>query len=111
MKEIDLNVVVEEVTKQINETDYDITEWCGLEVAAMIVTNIYVTNDIMSGFGQDLRELDISIISSEQRISLIFQGASTYVKKDTAICKYESLDEDVYTILVMIQACFDKLNW
>lgn len=110
MKELDLSRVYEEAMTQIDQTDWDIVEWCGRTVAALAVTNIYATNDICRGFGQDFKELDVSIISSPNRISLIYFSAATFVKSDTPICGYESLSEDIYSILVNIQACFDRLD-
>lgn len=110
MKEINLSLVYEEAMTQVNDNEWDIAEWCGKTIAALAVTNIYATNDICRGFGQDFKELDISIISSPNRISLIAWSAATFVRSDIPICGYESLSEDIYSILVNIQACFDRLD-
>lgn len=110
MKELNLSLVYEEAVTQIDGNDWDIAEWCGKTVAALAVTNIYATNDICRGFGQDFMELDISVISSPKRISLIYGIESTFVRSDVPICGYESLSEDIYSILVNIQACFDRLD-
>lgn len=111
MKEMDLNVVAAEAARQIEQNDYDLTDWCGKQIAAMIVTNIYVTNDVMKGYGQDLSDLSLSVISSKHRISIIFFKTASMVKSDVPICGYESLEEDIYSILVHIQACFDRLDY
>lgn len=110
MKVLDLNEVINEVYTQLDETDWSLTDWVGRTLAAMTVTNIYATNDVCRGFGQDYKELEISVISSPNRISLIMFGAATFVQSDVTICGYESLKDDVYSILVNIQACFDRLN-
>lgn len=110
MKVTSLSEVYEETTRQLLANDWDVVEWLGYNASALIVTNIYTTNDICRGFGQDYKEIDVSVISSPHRISLIVMGVGTYVKSDTTICGYESLEEDIYSILVLIQACFDKLD-
>lgn len=110
MKELNLSLVYEEAITQIENNEWDIAEWCGKTVAALAVTNIYATNDICRGFGQDFKEMDISIISSSNRISLIAWGTSTFVRSDTPICGYESLSDDIWAILVYVQACFDRID-
>lgn len=110
MKVLNLSEVYEEVNRQLSTQDWDVVSWMGNTVASLMVTNIYTTNDICRGFGQDYKELQISLISSPNRISLIMMGAGTFVKSDEPICGYESLEEDVYSILVNIQACFDRLD-
>lgn len=110
MKVLNLSEVYEEAKSQLESAEWDISDIMGLTVATLIVTNIYSTNDICRGYGQDYRELDISIISSPHRISVIMMGAATFVKSDKVICGYENLSEDIYSILVNIQACIDRLN-
>lgn len=110
MKVLDLNEVINEVYSQLDETEWSLTDWVGRTLAATTVTNIYVTNDVCRGFGQDYKELEVSIISSPYRISLIMFDGATMVKSDETICGYESLKEDIHSILVNIQACFDRLD-
>lgn len=110
MKVLNLSEVYEEAKSQLQSAEWDISDIMGLTVSTLIVTNIYSTNDICRGYGQDYGELDISIISSPHRISVIMMGAATFVKSDKAICGYENLSEDIYSILVNIQACIDRLN-
>lgn len=110
MKVLNLSEVYEEAKSQLESAEWDISDIMGLTVSTLIVTNIYSTNDICRGYGQDYRELDISIISSPHRISVIMMGAATFVKSDKTICGYENLSEDIYSILVNIQACIDRLN-
>lgn len=110
MKVLNLSEVYAEAKTQIETAEWDIAGLMGTTVATLIVTNIYSTNDICRGFGQDYKDLDISIISSPHRISVIMYGAATFVKSDQTICGYENLQEDIYSILVNIQACIDRLD-
>lgn len=109
MKELDLNKIATEAQRQIEEADYTLAEWAGVQIATMIVSNVYVTSNFTSGFGQDFNELGFSIISSPNRISLICDRDMTWIKVDPKICLYEDLAGDIECILQAIQACFDDL--
>ena len=55
MKEQDLNVVLRMAQMTI-EMDYpDIEVAFGAECAALMITNVYMMNDLTTGFGQDVK--------------------------------------------------------
>lgn len=109
MKILDYNKIAEEAQKQIEEQDWTLADWAGAQIATMIVTNIYVTSDIASGFGQDFNDLGFSVVSSPTRISLICEEDMTWIKIEPSVCRYEDLAGDIECILQAIQACFDSL--
>lgn len=110
MKVLDSTVVLAEIESQMQATGYDIENILGLSVAKIVVLGIYMTNDLTSGYGQDFRDLDFSVISSPRSVSVIC-GASMGMYKDSfPICGYENLSVDIATILNTIQAAIEKAD-
>lgn len=120
MKITDYSVIQNEIHEQLLEQDWSIEQYLDESMIVLAVANIYTTNDMVSGFGQDFTNaasvsgLDnfekLSIISSRDRISIILDSKMSYYKDNLAICGYESLDEDIYNIFVVIQAVFDRID-
>lgn len=110
MKIHDYAEVTAEICRQIEERDYTIVDWCGVAVTTLIVANIYMTNDFMRGFGQDYKDVEISVISSPTRIAVIWAGSHTFIKCEPSVCVYEDLSEDIESILMCIQACLDEIE-
>lgn len=119
MKETDYNAIAAEINSQLEENDGDIVVLLGSERAKICVLGIYLSNDITSGYGQDFNvETGIvdsghfgkfSVISSPNRISVVMaEGMSFYQSRET-ICGYESLQEDIANILVIIQTVIDRI--
>lgn len=119
MKETDYNAIAEEISSQLEEKDGDIVSLLGSERAIICVMGIYLSNNITCGYGQDFDvETGIvdnghfgkfSVISSPNRISVVMaEGMSFYQSRET-ICGYESLEEDIANILVIIQAVIDRI--
>lgn len=119
MKETDYSVILAAVENELQEQDWSIEEY--LETAAIIlaVANIYTTNDMCSGFGQDYnltgysgtsaKPPTLSIISSQQRISIITPDGMSFYKSDLPICGYEDVTVDIHYIMIIIQAVFDRI--
>lgn len=110
MKELDLKVICEEIETQIAETDYDLVDLVGTTLAEMLVMNIYLTNDCLKAHGQNLADLELSIISTSRKISVIYSGAMSWMKDYADICTYEDLADDIANILGCIQVCFNKMD-
>lgn len=119
MKETDFNAIAAEISSQLEENDGDIVSLLGSERAKICVMGIYLSNDITSGYGQDFNVVTgivdsghfgrLSVISSPTRISVVMaEGMSFYQSKET-ICGYESLQEDIANILVIIQTVIDRI--
>lgn len=109
MKVNDLNQILTEATSQLTESEWSILEYVDLRTAAIMVLNIYLTNDILNGFGQDVGGA-ISVISSRYRIATIANRHHSYYKSEIPICDYEELDVDIHDILFCIQISIDRME-
>ena len=120
MKNTDYSVIQNEIHQQLLDQDWTIEQYLDESMIVLAVANIYTTNDMVSGFGQDFTNAasvsgndnyeKMSIISSRDRISIILDSKMSYYKDNLPICGYESLDEDIYNIFVVIQAVFDRID-
>lgn len=120
MKETDYNVIAMEINSQISDNSYDIVSMIGTDATILCVMGIYLSNDITSGYGQNFNtdvgysgygaDGKVSVISSPERISVITIDGMSYYKSDLPICGYESLDEDIANILILIQTVLDRIS-
>ena len=119
MKEQDLNVVLRMAQMTI-ETDYPgIDVAFGAECPALMITNVYMMNDLTTGFGQDVRvegmydekgkPLKASLISSTDLISVILPEGASHYRADLPLCGYENLSEDITNICMITQAVLDRI--
>lgn len=109
MKETDLNVVHNLCTQMLQNGEWLILDYVPIEIASMVVTNIYTMADYVKGFGQDIPE-EISVISSERRISVIAGGTSSFMKSDAPIVQYDDLVGDINEILTYLEAAIQRLQ-
>ena len=120
MKIQDYSVIQNAIQNELLEQDWTIEEYLNEPAILLAVANIYTTNDLVSGFGQDFRKTDgaggesieekISIISNRERISIIVDSRMSYYKSNVPICGYESLEEDIAYIFMIIQLVFDRIE-
>lgn len=110
MKELDCTKVVAEINDQMDETDFDLENLVGRTLAVMMVMNIYLTNDVIDAYGQDLKEMGVSIITTRNRCSVIIAKYMSWYKLSVPICSYENLTDDIESILMIIQAAIDRIN-
>ena len=120
MKITDYSVIQNEIQNQLLDQDWSIEDYLSESAIVLAVANIYTTNDLMSGFGQDFSNSagamaeevyqNMSIISSRDRISIILDSRMSYYKSDVPICGYESLDEDIAYIFMVIQLVLDRID-
>lgn len=119
MKEQDLNVVLRMAQMTI-ETDYPgIDVAFGPECAALLITNVYMMNDLTTGFGQDVKvagmvdekgkPLKASLISATDLISVILPEGASHYRADLPLCGYENLGEDITNICMITQAVLDRI--
>lgn len=106
-KVTDLNEIKAMAAQNLAMHGTVLTEYYSLEEASIIMTMIYVTNDITAGFGQDYLN-NPSIISSPTRIAIIYQGHMSFYQVDCPICDYENLAEDIEFIRVTLDAAFAR---
>ena len=115
-----LEDVIQCIDTQLTNGDYTIDNLLGRERANWCVLAIYQTNDVTRGYGQDWRvyvnendiqrEVKVSVISSPNRISVILDNQMSYYQDNYDVCGYEDLEEDVKSILTMMQAAFDRIE-
>lgn len=120
MKETDYNVIQSEIQKQLLDQEWSIEEFLSEDVIVLAIANIYTTNDLVSGFGQDYTNSvalsgndsweKLSIISARDRISIILDSKMSYYKDAFPVCGYESLETDIRNILVVIQTVLDRIE-
>lgn len=108
-KIVDYAAVQAEIARQLALTDYDIVEYLGEDLTVLAVLNVYMTNDVCQGFGQDFHN-GWSIITSKHRVSLIYGKRASNYKNEEAICLYDSLSDDVHELLMLIQAVIDRMD-
>lgn len=119
MKETDYSVILTAVENELLEQDWSIEEYLDETAIKLAIANIYTTNDMCSGFGQDYllqnysdtstKPPTLSIISSQQRISIISPDGMSFYKSDLPICGYEDVTVDIHYIMIVIQAVFDRI--
>lgn len=120
MKITDYSVIQNEIQKQLLDQEWSIEEYLSEDVIVLAIANIYTTNDLVSGFGQDYTNSvalsgndsweKLSIISARDRISIILDSKMSYYKDAFPVCGYESLETDIYNIFVLIQTVLDRID-
>ena len=115
-----LDDVIQCIDTKLTNGDYTIDNLLGRERAIWCVLAIYQTNDVTRGYGQDWRvyvnendiqrEVKVSVISSPNRISVILDNQMSYYQDNYDVCGYEDLEEDITSILTMMQAAFDRIE-
>lgn len=120
MKEQDLNVVLRMSQMTVENYYPDIVEAFGSACAPLLITNIYMMNDLTTGFGQDVslsgmvdekgKPLKASLISSTDLISVILPKGASHYRADLPLCGYENLLEDITNICMITQAVLDRID-
>lgn len=119
MKENDYNVVRNLAGITINADYPDIAETFGSACAPLLIANVYMMNDLTTGFGQDVtltgmvdekgKPLKASLISSTDLISVILPEGASHYRADLPLCGYENLSEDITNICMITQAVLDRI--
>lgn len=120
MKITDYSVIQDAIQNELLDEVWSIADYLSEAAIVLAVSNIYTTNDLVSGFGQDFNctvgaadeevYQKISIISNRERISIILDSRMSYYKSDVPICGYESLEEDIAYIFMVIQLVLDRIE-
>lgn len=119
MKENDYNVVRNLAGITIDADYPDIAETFGSACAPLLIANVYMMNDLTTGFGQDVtltgmvdekgKPLKASLISSTDLISVILPEGASHYRADLPLCGYENLSEDITNICMITQAVLDRI--
>lgn len=119
-KVTNFQTIADAIYHELALNDYDIETLIGTDCTVWAVMGIYLNNDKTSGYGQDFKSIttyvnsnlnvNLSIISSRNRVSVIFDGQMSYYTDNVDLCGYESLEEDIQAILLWIQTAIDRIN-
>lgn len=120
MKVTDYETVRGACADELMENGCDLVEFIGVENTILTMFNIYMTNDLTTGFGQDYKvmenaimdgdEMYVSVISSPTRISIIIDGDMSYYKQAEGLCGYEDLSDDIANIRIVIDAVIARIQ-
>lgn len=113
----DIMVIIEE---QLDNVAEELRELMGDDNLKAAILNIYMCSDLVYAFGQDYVMQDfsldtgqigrISLISTRYSISLIIGNVSSSFKYDMQICLYVDIEDDIATIILVLNTAFDRLN-
>lgn len=113
----DIMVIIEE---QLDNVAEELRELMGDDNLKAAILNIYMCSDLVYAFGQDYVMQDfsldtgqigrISLISTRYSISLIIGNVSSSFKYDMQICLYVDMEDDIATIILVLNTAFDRLN-
>lgn len=119
MKVTDYNVVLAEAVAQLDESFFDIQVAFGYECAPLLIANVYMMNNLTTGYGQDVKvegmyddkgkPMKASLISSTDLISVILPEGGSHWRADLPLCGYEDLRTDIRNICVITQAVLDRI--
>lgn len=107
MKITDLNEIKAVATEQLENYGGEILEFLTIDDAAVCLSMIYMTNDVLCGFAQDYMS-NISVISSPRRIAIIGFGRHSFYQVDENICGYERLTDDIEAIRITLDAALAR---
>ena len=120
MKVTDYETVRGACADELMENGCDLVEFIGVENTILTMFNIYMTNNLTTGFGQDFRvtenaimegdEMHVSVISSPTRISILIDRNMSYYKQDEGLCGYEDLSDDIANIRIVIDAVIARIQ-
>jgi len=107
MKVTDLNQIKAVATEELETNGGEILEFLTIDDAAICLSMIYMTNDVLCGFVQDYMN-NISVVSSPRRIAIIGFGRHSFYQIDENICDYEILTDDIEAIRITLDAALAR---
>lgn len=109
MKITDWNEVELAARSYLAQHGAQLTDYVTEDDEIRIMTIIYLTNDINQAIGQDFKN-SFSVISSGQRISVIYDGSSSFYKASEQICGYDYILDDMESISVVLGAALTRME-
>ena len=104
----DLNEIRAFAAETIADFGSELLEFLTRDEAINCFTMIYVTNDLTTGFAQDYAN-NISVLSSPNRIAIIWQGRHSFYKVGGRICLYDAIEDDMNEIRIAMDAAL--MRW
>ena len=116
----DWNTVRDAVADAILDRGSGLVELIGAANTIAAVVCIYMNNDQCRGYGQDFQYVEdpeaeeppvvLSIITSQERLSIILNGIMSYYKDNIPLVGYSDLTEDVEHLLIVIDTVLDRID-
>lgn len=108
MKETNLEVVSQTAYHIILEAEPAIGEFVPINLLCYILTNIYMNTEFSKALTIHVKD-EMSIITTETAVSMIWGDSSTRYQLRQPIILYEDLTADLETILSCIDMCVNRL--
>lgn len=107
MKETNLTTIQNAAIDELTANGSALFDYLTQQEVVDVFVMIYLTNDQLCGHGMDYVG-NLSIVTSRQRIAIIFLGHHSFYKHDGAICQYDNLEEDMHEINIVMDAALAR---
>ena len=107
MKETDLTVIQNAAIDELTANGSALFDYLTQQEVVDLFVIIYLTNDQLCGHGVDYVG-NLSIITSKQRVAIIFLGHHSFYNHRTPICCYDDLGEDMHEINIVMDAALAR---
>lgn len=108
MKIENLTELYETIQMVIDISKPTIIDYMPSQMLIYVIMNIYLNNDTSKAVTNHVNH-SMTIIASECRVSVIWDGHSTNYRIRVPLCLYENLNDDIGNILSSIDICIDRL--
>lgn len=108
MKIENLTELYDTIQLVIDSTQPTIIDYMTPQMLIYVIMNIYLNNDTSKSVTNHVNN-SMTIIASEKRVSVIWDGHSTNYRICVPLCLYENLSDDIGNILSCIDICIDRL--
>lgn len=108
MKIENLTELYDTIQLAIDNLQPTIIDFMSPRMLTYVVMNIYLNNDTSKAVTNHVNN-SMTIIASEMRVSVIWDGHSTNYRCRVPLCLYENLSNDIVNILSCIDICIDRL--
>ena len=107
MKVTDLTVIQNAAIDELSANGSELLDYLTSQEIADLFTMIYLTNDQTCGHGIDYTG-NLSIVTSTQRIAIIFLGHHSFYKHEGPLCEYDDIEEDMHVINMVMDAALER---
>ena len=108
MKETNLQLIYDTADSIVFETDPTISEFVSHNLLCYILTNIYLNTEFSKALTIHVKD-EMTIITTETAVSMIWEESSTRYQLRQPIVLYEDLVDDLESILSCIDLCTNRL--
>lgn len=104
MKETDYSIIQTAVQVALTQYPYEIKDILDTATLVAIVTNIYLNADTSKAVTNHVDNV-CTIIATQDKVSVIWEETSSYIKTPGPFVLYKDLTEDIVSILECIDCC------